>query len=416
MPTEMIQVCLKNPDFDSLDSMKLHDFSADFTQYKDPSFINLNNGTLGLCPDSVIDQQKIELEIFEKNTSHSLGSSWNRLWKIQQRLGSFLKASAQDLFLRPNVTLALNEIIMGVPLKANSEILTTQFEYGAVVNILKYRCQKDGLTLRQENFDFLYESTSDEVFVERLLGYTNSKTSLVLLSHIFTGNGICIPLGKIATALKARGILLVVDGAHAPGRIPLDFTGDLKDVDYYCGNLHKWFMGPKGTAFGWVHPDRQAQLQPLYGSWTTDKNTPGEMQAFQVTPFTECMLWSHSQSFSAYFALESALNFWDHYSQSLIFSEINKRMLFLQESFSKAGLNPVKEMNASCGSVLLGYELAKFSKAIFSGLVLENTQSRVQVGLPRLPGRPLLRLTPHIHNTQEELERAVSALKEVITR
>ena len=59
-------------------------FSQDFAKYKDASFINLNNGTLGLCPSVVIEQQKAELEIFERNTSSGYGDAWARLWKIQQ--------------------------------------------------------------------------------------------------------------------------------------------------------------------------------------------------------------------------------------------------------------------------------------------------------------------------------------------
>lgn len=381
-------------------------FSQDFAKYKDTSFINLNNGTLGLCPSVVIDQQKTELESFEKNTSSGYGDAWARLWKIQQGLGRFLKARSEDLFLRPNVTLALNEIIMGLDLPASSEILTNTFEYGAVVNILKHKAQRDGLSLRAEDLSALYQCSDDDSVSEVILKTISPQTRMILISHIFTGNGLIIPLGKLARALREKDVLLVVDGAHAPGLLDLDFTQDLNDVDFYAGNLHKWFMGPKGTAFGWVHPDRQKHLNPQYGSWTTSENPPPNMAGFaQPGEFASRMLWSHSQSFSSYYGLESALTYWNLHTPEVIREQVQIRMTYLKDSLAAAGVFAlVKNYN----SAFLCYNASEFSKAQFQGIFLKGTS--LQVGLPRLPGAQLLRLTPHIHNTQEELTEAVRLL------
>lgn len=381
-------------------------FSQDFAKYKDTSFINLNNGTLGLCPSVVIDQQKAELEAFEKNTSSGYSQAWARLWKIQQGFGQFLKARPEDLFLRPNVTLALNEIIMGLQLPANSEILTNTFEYGAVVNILKHKAQRDRLSLRSEDLSALYDCSSDESVIEVILKTISEKTRMLLISHIFTGNGLVIPLGKLSRALREKGVLLVVDGAHAPGLLELDFTQDLKDVDFYAGNLHKWFMGPKGTAFGWVHSDHQKHLNPQYGSWTTAENPPPNMSSFgQPGEFASRMLWSHSQSFSTYYGLESTLDYWNLHKPEVIRAQIQERMIYLKNSLAEAGV--FMRVN-NYNSAFLCYNASEFPQATFKGIFLENTP--LQVGLPRLPGAQLLRLTPHIHNTEEELTEAVQIL------
>lgn len=382
-------------------------FSQDFSKYKDTTFINLNNGTLGLSPSIVIDQQKAELENFERNTSSGYGDAWGRLWKIQQGLGQFLKSRPQDLFLRPNVTLALNEIIMGLQLPANSEILTNTFEYGAIVNILKHKCQRDGLSLRTEDLSALYECSDDEAVIEVILKTISPKTRMLLISHIFTGNSLIVPLGKLARALREKGVLLVVDGAHAPGLLNLDFTQDLAEVDYYAGNLHKWFMGPKGTAFGWVHPDHQGSMNPQYGSWTTSENPPPNMASFgHPGEFASRMLWSHSQSFSSYYGLESALAYWDLHRPEVIRQQIQMRMTYLKNSLDVAGVSVLAK---NYNSAFLCYNSSEFSKAQFQGIFLKETP--LQVGLPRLPGAQILRLTPHIHNTQVELTEAVRILK-----
>lgn len=390
------------------------DFSAVFEKYKDTSFVNLNNGTLGLCPSAVIDQQKAELGTFEQNTSTGYGAAWARLWAIQERLGRFIKSRPQDLFLRPNVTLALNEIIMGLQLSAGSEILSTSFEYGAVVNILHFKARKDALSVRFINADFMYEEITADETVARIVSQISDKTRVFVVSHIFTGNGLTIPLAKLAAALSARNVLLVVDGAHAPGLLDLDFTQELQNVDYYAGNLHKWFMGPKGTAFGWVNPKLQEHMQPAYGSWTTEEKILPGMGAYCDHPFAARMLWSHSMSYSSLYGLESCFDFWDQVGPDIIRTEIQKRMNYLEEGLNQFKIRPLKNQHSELASSLLCYKLESLPGIEFDGLFVRHSKPVLQVGLPRVPGWPVMRLTPHIHNTQTELDSAILTLSKFV--
>ncbi|AHZ84527.1 Isopenicillin N epimerase [Bdellovibrio bacteriovorus] len=390
------------------------DFSAAFEKYKDTSFVNLNNGTLGLCPSVVIDQQKAELGTFEHNTSTGYGAAWARLWALQERLGRFIKARPQDLFLRPNVTLALNEIIMGLQLPADSEILSTSFEYGAVVNILHFKARKDRLSVRFINADFMYDEISADEAVSKIVSQISDKTRVFVVSHVFTGNGLTMPLEKLATALRARDVLLVVDGAHAPGLLDLNFTNELKNVDYYAGNLHKWFMGPKGTAFGWVNPLFQDQMQPAYGSWTTEEKILPGMGAYCDHPFAARMLWSHSMSYASLYGLESCFDFWDQAGSEFIRTEIQKRMNYLEDGLNQFKIKSLKGRHSDIASSLLCYKVGSFPGIEFDGLFVRHSKPQLQVGLPRVPGWPVLRLTPHIHNTQAELDSAISTLSKFV--
>ncbi|WP_413578742.1 aminotransferase class V-fold PLP-dependent enzyme [Bdellovibrio sp. HCB290] len=391
-----------------------HSFTGEFEKYKDSRFINLNNGTLGLSPSSVIDQQKTELERFEMNTSMGYGEAWQRLWVIQERLGLFINAKASDLFLRPNVTLAMNEIIMGLSLPDDSEILTTHFEYGAVVKILKMKAQKDRLSLRFIQPEDLYKDITADQAVEILAKEFTDKTKALVISHIFIGNGIEMPLKKLASICRKKGVLLIIDGAHAPGMLNLDFKSDLNDVDFYGGNLHKWMMGPKGTAFAWVNPIHQEKTFPVYGSWTTDSNAPPTMHSFANHPFAQRMLWSHTFSFNAFFGLEKCFDFWDQYGKEFIFKEIALRMKYLEDGLQAKGLTPLKSVNAKVPARLLGYDLKQLPKFEFEGLFIKGSDPRIQVGLPRIPGASILRLTPHIQNTQAELDAVILAFSRLV--
>lgn len=325
------------------------------------------------------------------------------------------------MFLRPNVTLALNELILSVKIPAGSEILSCTYEYGAIVNILKTKSEEQNLKLRLMDFSMLLKADSS---VEDISNYLKSQikpdTKLVVLSHIFTGCGICLPLKEIQELLSSQGILFIVDGAHAPGAIDLDFQHDLSHLDFYAGNLHKWFMGPKGTAFAWVHPRHQKQIKPLYSSWTYYDDVPEHMKSFAEPGSFACkMLWSHSQSFSAFEALHANFDYWNHNSVKVIQNEILERAIYLQDGLEKCGLTPLKRVQEKLGSPLLCYDLKHFKTSDIEGLMMscsDPSLRRVQVGLPRIPDLKALRLTAHIHNTEAELKEALLVLSANIQR
>lgn len=395
-----------------------HDFSSDFTG-KDTSFINLNNGTLGLCPDTVIRSQIREIQTFEHNTTANLGQAWKRLWKVQESLAQFIGASPQDLFLRPNITLVLNEMILGLNLPPGSEILSGNFEYGAIINILKLKAQKENHSLKLMDMSYLLDETTDEDFVvDQMIKSLTAKTKLVMLSHVLTGNGICLPITKIGKALRERDIFFIVDGAHGPGCFDLQINQNYQDIDFYSGNLHKWVMGPKGTAFGWVHPRLQNQTTPLLGSWTTGDNAgSSHLQFSPIGSFALKMLWSHSQEFASFYGLEECFNYWNSHSKAKIYGEIWARAQYLEAQLELIGLRPLKNTKNPLGSPLLSYNLKDFDENAFQqNMIALPGQKKLQVGRPHVPGFATIRLTAHIHNTKAELDSALNTFKQILKR
>lgn len=220
---------------------------------------------MGLCPDMVIEAQIRYLKEFESNTTQGLSEAWGRLWTVHESLGRFIGARPEDLFLRPNVTTAFNELLMGLKLPPGCEILTTNFEYGAIVQSLELKVQRENLKLRSLDLGFIHEVKTTTEFVEKIAEQLSSGTRLFVVSHIFTGNGIEVPIQELARELLKHDVLLMVDGAHTAGLIPMDFKA-YPDVAFYAGNLHKWAMGPKGTGFAWVQERFQKYVEPVYGS------------------------------------------------------------------------------------------------------------------------------------------------------
>jgi isopenicillin-N epimerase len=359
--------------------------------------IYLNNGTHSLTPASVLDAiTRCERE-YETNPTAELTLAFGRLWEVQKKLAAFLKADPKDLFLRQNVTEAMNAFILGMPLAPGSEILISDLEYGAVENICRYRAERDGLTIRK----FALPFTAEELRPE---------TALVVVSHVTTGTGAILPIAEIAAATRAQGVLLAVDGAHAAGALDLDF-GVLQDLDFYGSNLHKWMMGPKGTGFGWVSPRHHETLKPLEAGWATFE-VPHDFDGFgDGALFPARMAMQGCRNFAPFFAIADTLKIWDEKGPGMIRARIRELQRHLEDEMSsKLGwkrLSP-DQPRGPLTTYELPERLEKEGYGLMSRILKEHD---LQVGMPRVQGRYRLRLSPHIDNTEEEISRAVAILK-----
>lgn len=99
------------------------------------------------------------------------------------------------------------------------------------------------------------------VFFDDLVSRINERTKILLLSHITSPTALCFPIKRVIDEARKRGIITVIDGAHAPGLIDLDL--DALGADFYVGNCHKWLLAPKGAGFLWAHPNWHQKLEPL---------------------------------------------------------------------------------------------------------------------------------------------------------
>jgi isopenicillin-N epimerase len=385
-------------------------FRKDFTL--EPKIIYLNSGSLSISPKVVtraVNQYTLD---YEKNPTRALFETWGRMWNVQKQLAAFFHARAEDLFLRSNITEVLNDLIFAAPLKRGDEILTCDLEYGAIVNILKYRAHTQGFSYRQ----FSLWADPNQI-VAQIESELRPRTKMLLLSHVITGTGLILPIEKIAQMTRKRGILLCVDGAHAPGAIDLDFRR-FSNVDFYGGNLHKWMMGPKGTSLGWVNPIHQKGLNPQRIGWTTFE-TPEPFRHFgEGNSFAARWMISACSQFAPFFAVEELLNYWKQNKPETIRKKLYENQYYLEDLMTeRVGWVRFSPERGQHRGPLLSYHLPKcFSDMGWKLMEMLYKKHAIQIVTPPIRGEFKIRFAPHVFNSKQEIRTAVGVLEKLTKR
>ncbi len=226
----------------------------------DPDVLHLNHGSFGACPSQILEQQTLLRQQMESNTLRFFEQVLPELLETARKaLGLFLGAPAQDLVFVDNATTGISTVLSNLDLIPGDRILVTDHGYNACSNAVRYFTKKASAEIDLINLPFPGSDANE--FIERILRACTSRTRLLLIDHITSPTALIMPLEEIVPAVQQRGIQVLVDGAHAPGMLPLRLT-DL-EADYYTGNCHKWMCAPKGTAFLYVKPEHQSNLHPL---------------------------------------------------------------------------------------------------------------------------------------------------------
>ena len=366
----------------------------------DPDVVFLNHGSFGACPKPVFEAYQNWQRELESQPVAFLGRRVDDLLaNARASLGNYLHVSEDNLFFVPNATTGINIVARSLPLHAGDEILTSDQEYGAMDYTWEFVCVKTGAKYIHHPTP-LPVSTTEE-WVENFWQAVTPRTKVIFLSHITSPTALIYPLEEICQRARAVGILTVIDGAHAPGQIPLDLTA--LDVDFYSGNCHKWLCAPKGSAFLYVKPAYQSIIEPMVISWGFTEGSS----------FVTRNQWQGTRDVSAFLTVPVAIQWqadhdWDAVRDQChaLATDTRQRLAELTQLPQLAPPSSVwyRQMFtaplAPCDSVWLKEQLYK--------------QYKVEVPLVGWNGGSYVRVSIQGYTTQEDTEIFIKAIKDLL--
>ncbi len=226
----------------------------------DRSLINLNNGGVAPSPRLVHEAMKRQLDFANHAPSRHLWSVQDpQVELVRTRLARTFGCDPEEMAITRNASESLQIAINGIDLKPGDEVLTTTQDYPRMVNTLKQRMLREGVVLKQ--FPLPVPPESHEQMIRLFEQNITPRTKVLLVCHVVNITGEILPVGPICEAARRRGILTIVDGAHAFAH----FVYKYADVgcDFYGTSLHKWLTAPIGTGFLFVRRERIRDLWPL---------------------------------------------------------------------------------------------------------------------------------------------------------
>ncbi len=372
----------------------------------DPDVIFLNHGSFGATPRPVFEAyQRWQLHLERQPVHFFMTEIAGHFADARKNLANFLQAGSDDLVFVPNATFGVNIVARSLPLGPGDEVLTTNHEYGACENVWLFLSQKQGFTYRRQPIPL--PLPSDEEIVELLWQGVTNKTKVIFLSHITSSTAVRFPVQKICQRAREAGILTVVDGAHAPGQIPLDLTQI--GADFYTGNCHKWLCAPKGAAFLHAHPTAQHLIEPLVVGWGWGK----DRQLTYGSDFLDYLQYLGTNDLSAYFAVADAIQFQEAHQWEQVRADCHA---LLQEAM--AGIAALTGLPGIYPNSRAFSQMAIMPFPPITDILALKAQLyadyKVEVPLTVWQERPFIRISVQAYNTQRDIDILIKALTNLL--
>ncbi len=366
----------------------------------DRTLTNLNNG--GVCPSprAVHEAMKRYLDISNQLPAYYMWQVLEpNLEAVRRQLAAEFGCDAEELAITRNASEALQIAQLGIDLSPGDEVVTTNQDYPRMLDTWQQRVRRDRIVLRQVSFPVPPRSQAElaSIFDSAI----SPRTKVLHLCHITNLTGQIFPVREVCRMARARGIVTIVDGAHAFAHFP--FTLADLECDYYGTSLHKWLLAPVGTGFLYVRRER------IKGHWPL---TPAnESKDSDIRKFEE--IGTHPAAMHN--AIAEALEF----HHGIGGARKAARLRYLRERWARKleGRGRAKVLTSfdpaqACAIGLLSLEGCD-PAALAAYLFKKRGIVATPIKHPEFEG---LRVTPNVYTTLQEIDGFVDAIEDVLAR
>ncbi len=366
----------------------------------DRTLINLNNG--GVSPSPRVVQEAMRRYLEYSNTA-PVYTMWQvlepEIESVRRRLAASFGCDPEEMAITRNASEALEIVQLGLPLERGDEVLTTTQDYPRMLTTWHQRERRDGIVVKEISFPVPPPSQDD--LADRIERAITPKTKVIHFCHITNLTGQIFPAKRICQLGRARGIEVIVDGAHAYAHFP--FTRDELDCDYYGTSLHKWLLAPHGTGFLYVRKAKIERVWPMMAA-------PPEMNA-NVRKFEE--IGTHPAA--NHNAIAEALTFHEGIGAErkaarlrYLFQRWAKRL----EKLPKVKILTPYDPAQSCGLASVAVEGMDVNKLVAS------LWDRYRIIVTPIVHKEFscVRVTPSVYTTAAEIDRFGDVMEEVIRK
>ena len=362
-----------------------------------PDFINLENGYYSLMSQPVLNAQTEDLKMLNANHSKYMrGPRKEDRRRIVKQLAELMGCSTEELLLCRNTTEALDTVIMGLKMEPDDEAVMTEQDYYSMLQCFAMRSRRFGTVNKIIKLPF--HPKSDQEIVDAYEAAITPRTKVLLITHLINTTGQILPVRKIADMAHSYGVEVISDSAHAMAHVEFKIP-DL-DCDYFGSSLHKWLGAPLGTGVLYIKKEKIDKVWPLFGDDTYED--------------TDICKFGHIGTIPCHhdLAVTDAINF--HHSIGGAKKEARLRYL-ARYWMEKVMDNPKIIINTPAqpqrhGAIanvgVQGIDSEELADVLFEKFNIFTVTKNVG----EISG---VRVTPHLYNSTDELDKFVAALREL---
>jgi isopenicillin-N epimerase len=370
----------------------------------DPSVAHLNHGSFGAVP---IPVQRVQDELrrrVEENPMKNLSRTlFEELDKARVEAAKFLGAEPEGFAFVHNATTGANTILAGPFIQQGDEVLVTDQTYGAV----KYTAERVCLSRNAKlvTCSVPLPRGGSEELVDAILSRTSDKTRMAIVDHIASPTGLVFPVKRLVKELHDRGVLVMVDAAHAPGMVNLS----IKDLapDFWTGNFHKWCCSPRGSAGLWVKEEHRKSIKPVITSWFANEDYPSSFR------------WLGTDDYTPYLAVPAALEFMERLGWNRVRSHNKALSRYGRDVVNGAlGAEPIMPGQEEMFEAMTLLRLPSGSVATDEEARLLQARLANVFGVESCPvawnGKGYLRLSAQVYNAAGEYDRLARGVSQLL--